>query len=41
MEIFKSASIADGYLDELQSSFGPLLKRIAELSALDLNQRFV
>ncbi|VDL19501.1 unnamed protein product [Hymenolepis diminuta] len=38
MEIFKSASIADGYLNELQSSYGPLLKCVAELSALDSNQ---
>nr|CDS32440.2 type II inositol 34 bisphosphate 4 phosphatase [Hymenolepis microstoma] len=38
MGIFKSASIGDGFLEELQSNYEPLLKRIADLSALDSNQ---
>ncbi|VDO07440.1 unnamed protein product [Rodentolepis nana] len=38
MGIFKSASVSDGFLEELRSSYEPLLKRVADLSALDSNQ---
>lgn len=45
VEICQSASASTTYLQELQSNYEPLIKRVAELAALDAmaeaNQRFV